>query len=74
MVTRESREDHEKKIFDVLKKLEDAEYRESEKESEFFLKKKQNGWEMKLDEPGIKPNKEKPTKAIVDLKYPENWK
>ena len=38
VVTRGNREDHEKKLFDVLKKLENAGYRASEKKSEFFKK------------------------------------
>ena len=39
VVTRGNREDHEKKLFDVLKKLENAGYRASEKKSDFFLTK-----------------------------------
>ena len=39
VVTRGSREDHEKKLFDVLKKLEDARYRASEQKPEFVSKK-----------------------------------
>ena len=58
VVTRGDRKDHEKKLFDVLKKLEDAGYRASEKKSEFFQNKmKWLGHE--IDEEGIKPNKEK---------------
>ena len=59
-------------MFDVLKKLENAGYRASEKKSEFFQNKiKWLGHE--IDEDGIKPNKEK-VKAILDLKHPENPK
>ena len=72
VVTRGDRKDHEKKLFDVLKKLENAGYRASEKKSEFFqIKIKWLGHE--IDENGIKPNKEK-VKAILDLKNPENSK
>ena len=66
------RKDHEKKLFDVLRKLENAGYRANEKKSEFFQNKmKWLGHE--IDEDGIKPNKEK-VKAILDLKHPENQK
>ena len=72
VVTRGDRKDNEKKLFDVLKKLEDAGYRASEKKSEFFQNKmKWLGHE--IEEEGIKPNKEK-VKAILDLKHPENPK
>ena len=72
VVTRGDRKDHEKKLFDVLKKLENAGYRASEKKSEFFQYKiKWLGHE--IDEDGIKPNKEK-VKAILDLKHTENPK
>ena len=58
VVTRGDQKDHEKKLFDVLKKLEDAGYRASEKKSEFFQNKmKWLGHE--IDEEGIKPNKKK---------------
>ena len=72
VVTRGDRKDHEKKLFKVLKKLENACYRASEKKSEFFLNKmKWLGHE--IVENGIKPNKEE-VKAILDLKHPENPK
>ena len=72
VVTRGDRKEHEKKLFDVLKKLEDAGYQASERKSEFFLKStKWLGHE--IDETGIKPNKEK-VKAILELKHPENQK
>ena len=65
VVTRGDREEHEKKLFDVLKKLEDAGYRASERKSEFFLKStKWLGHE--IDETVIKPNKEK-VKAILEI-------
>ena len=72
MVTRGDRKEHEKKLFGVLKKLEDAEYRASERKSKFFLNKTKC-FGHKIDETGIKPNKEK-VKAILDLKHPENPK
>ena len=72
VVTRGDRTEHEKKLFDVLRKLQDAGYRASERKSEFFLNKtKWLGHE--IDETGIKPNTEK-VKAILDLKSPENQK
>ena len=72
MVTRGSRKEHEKKLFEILKKLENAGYRASKRNSEFFLNKtKWLGHE--IDEMGIKPNKEK-VKAILELKHPENQK
>ena len=72
VVTSRDREECENKLFDVLKKLEDAGYRASERKSEFFLNKtKWFGHE--IDETGIKPNKEK-VKAILDLKHLENQK
>ena len=37
VVKRGTRQDHEKKLFDVLNKLEKAGYRASEKKSEFFM-------------------------------------
>ena len=37
VVTRGDRKEHEKKLFDVIKKLEDAGYRTSERKFEFFL-------------------------------------
>ena len=72
VVTRGDRKDHEKKLFDVLRKLENAGYRANEKKSEFFQNKmKWLGHEIYED--GIKPSKEK-VKAILDLKHPENPK
>ena len=72
MVTGGDRKEYEKKLFYVLKKLEDAGYRASERKFEFFLKStKWLGHE--IDQMGIKPNKEK-VKAILELKHPENQK
>ena len=72
VVTRGDRKEHEKKLFPVLKKLENAGYRASERKSELFSNKTR--WlGHEIDETGIKPNKEK-GKAILDLKHPENQK
>ena len=72
VVTQGDRKEHEKKLFDILGKMEEAGYRASEKKSEFFLKKTK--WlGNEIDETGIKPNKEK-VKAILEIKHPENQK
>ena len=72
VVTRGDRKEHEKKLFDVLKKLEDAGYRASERKSDFFLNS--TIWlGHEIDKTGIKPNKEK-VKAIPGLKHPETQK
>ena len=72
MVTRGSRQDHERELFDVLNKLEIAGYRASKKKSEFFMNRiKWLGHE--IDDNGIKPNEEK-VEAILKLKSPENTK
>ena len=72
VVTRGDRKDHEKKLFDVLKKLENAGFKANEKKSELFQNKIE--WlGHEIDEDGIKPNKEK-FKTILDLKHPENPK
>ena len=72
VVTRGNKQDHEKKLFDVLNKLEKAGYRASKKKSDFFMNRiKWLGHE--IDEYGIKPNEEK-IEAIQKLKLPENTK
>ena len=72
VVTRGSKQDHEKKLFDVLNKLEKAGYRASKRKSEFFVN--QTKWlEHEIDENGIKPNEEK-VEAILRLKPSENTK
>ena len=72
VVTRGSKQDHEKKLFDVLDKLENAGYRASKKKSEFFMKEtKWLGHE--INENGMKPNGEK-VEAILKLKALENTK
>ena len=72
VVTQGSRQDLEKKLFDVQTKLEKAGYRASKKESEFFMNRiKWLGHQ--IDESGIKPNEEK-VEAILKLKSPENTK
>ena len=58
IVTRGNKQDHEKKLFDVLNKLEKTGYRASKTKSKFFMKQtKRLGHE--IDENGIKPNEEK---------------
>ena len=70
VVTRGNEQEHEKKLFDVLSKLEKAGYRASKQKSEFFLKRtKWLGHE--INENGIKPNEEK-VEAIQKLKSPIN--
>ena len=72
IVKRGSKQDHEKKLFDVLNKLEKAGYQASKKKSEFFMK--QTKWLVHaIDENGIKPNEEK-VEAILKLNPPENTK
>ena len=72
VVTSGNKQDHEKKLFDVLNKLEKAGYRASKRKSEFFMK--QTKWlGHEIDENGIKPNEEK-VEAILKLNPPENTK
>ena len=72
VVTRGERNEHEKELFKVLNKLQDAGYRASKKKSELFMKK--TIWlGNEIDENGIKSNTEK-VKAILDLREPENTK
>ena len=72
IVTRESKQDHKRKLFDVLNKLEKAGYRARKKKSEFF--RKQTKWlGHEVDENGIKPNEEK-VEAILKLNPQENAK
>ena len=72
MVTRGNKQDHEKKLFEILNKLEKAGYRANKKKSEFFMNRtKWLGHE--IDENGIKPNEEK-VEAILKLKPPEKTK
>ena len=72
MVTRGDKQEHEKKLFDVLSRLEKAGYRASKRKSEYFLK--QTKWlGHKNDENRSKPNEEK-VEAIQKLKSPKNTK
>ena len=72
MVTRGNEQDHEKKLFDVLNKLEKDGYRAIKKKSEYFLNRtKWLGHE--IDEKRIIPNEEK-VKAKLKLKSPEKTK
>ena len=69
IVTRGSKQDHERKLFDILNKLEQVGYRASKK-SEFFMS--QTKWLVhEIDENGIKPSE---VEAILQLKPPENTK
>ena len=70
-VTWGSKQEHEKKLFDTLKKLEKARYRASKKKSEFFMSRiKWLGHE--IDENGKKPNEK--VDAILKLEPPKNTK
>ena len=72
VVTRGNKQDHEKKQFDILIKVEKAGYRASKRKSEFFMNRtKWLGHE--IDENGIKPNEEK-IEAIQKLNPPKNTK
>ena len=72
VVTRGSKQDHEKKLFDVLNKLEKAGYRASKRKSEFFIN--QTKWlGHEIDDNGIKPNEET-VEATLRLKPPQNTK
>ena len=72
VVPRGSRHDHEKKLFDVLNKLEKAGYRASKRKSELFMI--QTKWlGHEIDENGDKPNEEN-VEALLQLKPPENTK
>ena len=67
-----SKQDHEKKLLDVLNKLEKAGYRVGKKKFEFFMNEtKWLGHEINKN--GIKPNEEK-VEAILKLKALENTK
>ena len=70
LVTRgNKRKFHEKKLVDVLNKLEKAGYRASKKKAEYFMKRTK--WlDHEIDENGIQPNEEK-VKAILKLNPPE---
>ena len=72
IVTRGSTREHEKKLFDILNKLEKAGYRARKRKSEFFMNRiKWLGHE--IDENGVKPNEEK-VEAILKLNPPKNTK
>ena len=65
VVTRGNKQEHEKKLFDVLSKLEKAGYRASKRKSELFLK--QTKWlGHEIDENRIKPNEEKVEAEVTE--------
>ena len=70
VVTRRNKQDHEKKLFDILNKLEKAGYKASKRKSEFFLNRTK-GLGHEIDENGINPSEEK-VEAILKSKAPEN--
>ena len=72
VVKRGNKQDHEKKLFDVLDKLEKSGYGASKNKSEFFMNQiKWLGHE--IDENGIKSNEEI-LEAILKRKPTENTK
>ena len=72
VVLRGNKQDHEKKLFDVLNKLEKAGYRASKKKSEFFMNEtKWLGHEIKENR---KKTERKKVEAIIKFKAPENTK
>ena len=71
-VTNGSIDDHEKELREVLKKLQNAGYRASEKKTELF--KKELTWlGYFINQNGVKPIKDK-TEAITKLAAPKNAK
>ena len=72
VVTKGTKEQHKRELIDVLTKLENAGYRLSEKETEFF--KSEIEWVgHKIDQNGIRPLLDK-LKVIQELKEPKNEK
>ena len=72
VVTRGNEQDHEKKLFDILNKLEKDGNKASKRNSEFFMNRTK--WmRYEIDENGIKPNEEK-IEAILKLNSPKNTK
>ena len=66
LVTKEDKEKHREKLFEILEQLQKAWYRASEKNSEFFLKK--TTWlGHDITEHRNKPNKEK-IKSYIAIK------
>ena len=69
VVIRENKQEHEKKQFDILNKLENAGYCAGKRKSECSLN--QTNWlRHEIDENGIKPNEEK-VEAILKLNPPK---
>ena len=72
IITKGPKEKHEKELFEVLTRLENAGYRLSENKSEFF--KSEVEWiGHKIDQNGIRPLQDK-LMAIKNLKQPNNEK
>ena len=72
VVTRGTKEEHTRKLYSVLTKLEDEGYRASKKKSKFY--QKETIWlGHTISQDGIRPNKEK-TDAINKLEPPTNTK
>ena len=67
MVTGGNKQDQEKTLFDVLKKLEKAGYRVSQKQSDFFMNRP-NWLGHEIGENGIKLLEEK-VEAIIKLNH-----
>ena len=63
VVTRRDKQEHEKKLFDVLNKLNKAGYRASKRKSDIFMK--QTKWLVhEIDENGLKQKKRKRRRNI----------
>ena len=72
VVTRGTKEEHTRKLYSVLTKLENEGYKASKKKSKFY--QKETLWHgHTISQDGIRPNSEK-TDAINKLKHPTNTK
>ena len=67
VITRGNKEEHEKKLFDVWRKLDKTGYRASERKSEIF-QNKMKWMGRRIDDNGTM----KKEKTILELKQPEN--
>ena len=73
LVTKGHKDEHWENLFKKLKQLQEAEYRANEKKSEFLLKKI-ICMEDEITDYGIKPNKEKIKKTVLQLNPPISYK